>query len=648
MTRSRSTVIAACALLAGLLPVGSPALAAPPDRPSHVPGERPAAAGPTSVKPVAGTYTNPLEPAIPGDGVVESCADPVVMRAVDDAYWYMYCTTDPLNDEDRDAEGDLVFHRIPMLRSTDLVDWTYLGDAFDELPAYAAPGAGLWAPELTYSEETGLYYLFFGVTDVADAVSPEPGCASDNAIGVATAQSLAGPWTYADELVVEPRRGGEGCNFFWTYDPDVLGDVVADESVFYYGSYYGGIFARPIAFTQDGVVVGDEVTQVAIANRYEGANVVERDGWYYLFVSATNCCNGPLTGYSVFVGRSESPYGPFVDREGNSFLSGRVGGTPVLTMNGNEWVGLGHNDVFQDAEGNWWTVYHAVDETDPYFEGAVGFTKRPVLLDPVDWVDGWPTVRGGHWASDERMPAPAAQDGQRSRYHARPQLDDVAGPLLRAYSDDFDGGLDAGWDWVREPEPELWEVEGGVLRMETTATDLYVDSNSAPVLLLDAPDRREWLVETKVRLDLPAEGCCFNYTQAGLVVYGNDDEYLKLTHVSIWETRQTEWAKEVAPEDAPDGFPRYGNTVVGTPGEWTWLRIVKEIAGPQDEAERGTEIYTAYTSQDGRTWVRGATWTHELGEDVQIGLVAMGGAGFTAEFDYVRTHRVHPGNLSWP
>ena len=51
-------------------------------------------------------------------------------------------------------------------------------------------------------------------------------------------------------------------------------------------------------------------TRITIGNRYEGANVVEKDGYYYLFASATNCCNGALTGYSVFVGRSTEPARP--------------------------------------------------------------------------------------------------------------------------------------------------------------------------------------------------------------------------------------------------------------------------------------------------------------------------------------------------
>ena len=144
--------------------------------------------------------------------------------------------------------------------------------------------------------------------------------------------------------------------------------------------------------------------------------IVQHDGYWYLFASATNCCNGPLTGYSVFAGRSENILGPYVDRDGNSFLAGRVGGTPVISMNGNRWVGPGHNSVFQDFSGQWWTVYHAVDQNDPYFAGATGFTKRPVLLDALDWVNGWPTVRGGLWASDTKQPVPAAQPGTQTKY----------------------------------------------------------------------------------------------------------------------------------------------------------------------------------------------------------------------------------------
>ena len=571
-----------------------------------------------------GTYTNPLPIQIPNDGMVESCADPSIIFSETDSYWYMYCTTDPLNDEDKTGDN-FNFHLIPMLRSTNLVNWEYVGDAFTTRPDWLDPTSGMWAPEIDFFD--GLYYLYYTVPDVADSVSGEPGCHGDSAIGVATSTSPLGPWTDSGAPVVAPRRNGPGCNFFWTFDPEVVEDD--GQKYIFFGSYYGGVAARELS--ADGLQSNPESqVQITIPNRYEGAEVVFRDGYWYLFVSATNCCNGPLTGYSVFVGRAADVLGPYVDREGVSLLSGRVGGTPFLTMNGNRWVGLGHNSVFQDFDDQWWTVYHAVDQNDPYFEGAVGFTKRPVLLDPIDWINGWPTVRGGFGASDNPMHAPAAQPGTKTNYRTKTPKPVELGKLNESLSDEFNGALGGQWSWVREPAAGTYSVDGDSFIFNTQPADLFVDSNNASVLLESAP-QGNYVVETRLRLNLPAEGCCFNYVQAGLVIYADDDNFIKLVEVSIWETRQTEFAKEEFP--VPDGYPRYGNTVVGPPGDWVYLRIVKQIRA-------GEEHYTAYTSLDGVNWVRGGTWTHDLGTDASIGLVSMGGSGFVAEFDYVRVYKL--------
>ena len=311
----------------------------------------------------------------------------------------------------------------------------------------------------------------------------------------------------------------------------------------------------------------------------------------------------------------------------------RVGGTLVLSMNGNRWVGPGHNTVVTDLGGQDWIVYHAIDRNDPYFAGEVGFTKRPVLLDALDWVNGWPVVRGGAWASSTPQRGPVTEAGDKERK----KIDLVTIQEPRKFyaenSDEFDGtALTSQWRWVREPDAATYEVSGGALRMDTQAGDLYVASNNASVLLEAAP-KHDFVVETRVKLDVPPEGCCYNYVQAGLVIYGDDDNFIKLTHVSIWETRQTEFAKELSP--VPTDYPRYGNTVIGAPDEWTYLRIARWACGQE-------ECYTGYTSRDGQTWTRGGTWTHQLGDKARIGLVAMGGEGFTASFDYVHTSRLNP------
>jgi arabinan endo-1,5-alpha-L-arabinosidase len=555
------------------------------------------------------SYDNPLLPTIPGDGVVESCADPSVIRA-EDGFWYAYCTTDPLNDEDRNAAGEFNFHIVPILRSEDLVNWTYVGDAMTERPAWVT--GGVWAPNIEFFN--GLYYLYFGASDTADGTS---------AIGVATSESPTGP--FEDKgIVVEADPGGR-----WIFDPDVI--EVGGQKYIFYGSYFGGIWARTLS--ADGLRSDpSSQTMITIDNRYEGPHVVYKDGYFYLFVSATDCCRGPLTGYSVFVGRSTNVLGPYVDREGVSLLDARVGGTPFLSMNGNAFVGPGHNFLIQDFDGQWWTFYHAVNRFDPYFEGAVGFTKRPLMLDPVDWVNGWPTVRGGYWISDNAQHGPAAQPGDKTNYRTSKFTDVRIGKLIPELSDEFNAAtFTAPWTWVREPAAGTYALTGTTFRFDTQAADLFESSNNASVLTEPAP-KGDYAVEIRVHLDLPAEGCCFNYVQAGLVNYANDDNYTKLVHVSIWNTRQTEFAKEWTPPQP--GWPRYGNTVVGPPSDWTYLRVVRCES-------HGEEQYVPYTSRDGVTWIRGGTWTHDLGDAAKVGLVSMGGAGFTANFDYVRVYRVH-------
>jgi arabinan endo-1,5-alpha-L-arabinosidase len=108
-------------------------------------------------RPVNRTYENPLAPDAGNKGTVDSCADPAVVRGP--SRWFMYCTSDPLNDEDVDAEGNLILRPIPMLVSRNLIDWRYVGDALPEPPSWAADGAGCgprtwstrWPPSATTS-----------------------------------------------------------------------------------------------------------------------------------------------------------------------------------------------------------------------------------------------------------------------------------------------------------------------------------------------------------------------------------------------------------------------------------------------------------------------------------------------------------------
>ncbi|MFL5349678.1 MAG: family 43 glycosylhydrolase [Hyalangium sp.] len=569
-------------------------------------------------------FTNPLKISIPTGGLVQNCPDPTVIRGQQegDTSWYMYCTSDPLNDQDKDSSGKYKQHFIPMLKSSDLAEWTYVGDAFTAPPGYAKPDTDLWAPEVVYFG--GKYYLYYTVVDTIEGGS---------AIGVATSDGPVGPWTQASKPAVEPHEapccGGSRRQVF---DPEVLITDSGDKYI-YYGSYFGGISVRTLS--EDGLT-SDPYSQVevTVANRYEAANIIKHGDYYYLLASSTNCCNGPLTGYSVFAGRSRDPWGPFVDREGVRLTANRVGGTPVLGLNGNRWVGTGHDTVITDFGGQDWIVYHAIDRTSPYLAPDPNGDlppKRQALMDALDWVgdadNQWPVARGGLGASDSEQPAPAAVAGTKSRYSLVLATQDEPGTLITSGSDEFNGtALGSQWTWTRPPAPETFGEEGGNFRFDTQDADLFEGINNASILWEPAPTGN-YLVETKFKLNLPPVSCCHNYVQAGLLIHSDDDNYVKLVHFSNWETRQIAFAKEMGPV-VPAHYPRYGETFGGPADETVWLRIARRTAGDE-------ETYTAYSSRDGTTWSRAGTWTHKLGTGARIGLISMAGRGFTATFDYV-------------
>ncbi len=344
------------------------------------------------------TFRNPILPTIPGSTRrVETFADPAIIKAKD-GFYYAYATKDPRFDGD-------TFHVIPIIRSNDLVNWTYVGDAFPNgNPPSAEPNAGIFAPDIRYMNDQ--YYLYYSITNIVGDTGGETGPnGDDSAIGVATSPNPAGPFTDRG-IVVEPQVN-PCCNAFRaTIDPAIL-PLPDGRRLIYYGSYFGGLDVREL--TPDGLrSVPATQQRVAIDNRYEGPFVIYRNGYYYMFASATDCCNFELTGYDVFAGRSRSPFGPFVDREGDTFVEPRVGGEVVLAQNGNQFVGVGHNTVITDDAGQDFIVYHGIDQRNPevYAQGGIPINRRSLMMDRLDYIDGFPVARAGAGPSNTAQPAP--------------------------------------------------------------------------------------------------------------------------------------------------------------------------------------------------------------------------------------------------
>ncbi|HIZ36758.1 MAG TPA: family 43 glycosylhydrolase [Candidatus Ruania gallistercoris] len=337
-------------------------------------------------------FENPV-----GTDEVPNFADPTLIRGRD-GYWYAYGTGDPL------FQGD-DYRKMKIARSDDLVDWEYVGDVFtpETEPRYDGYSDEAfrmyWAPAVEYFD--GRYLLYYSYV-----VNPVEG-RQFSAIGVATAPSPAGPWTDSGAAVTgpeqwEPRPGEQA----WrnVIDPEVV-STPDGERYLYYGSVNGGVTVAQLS--EDGLRVTGERIPVTLENRYEGAHIVYREGYYYLFLSIIGgCCAGPVSAYPVQVARAESPTGPFLDRDGIPVLGRHAGGTPVQVPNGNRWVSVGHNTLATDLAGQQWLVTHGIDRHQPYLQGRLN--ARVLVLSRLDWVDGWPTANAGQGLLDGPQAAPVA------------------------------------------------------------------------------------------------------------------------------------------------------------------------------------------------------------------------------------------------
>lgn len=571
------------------------------------------------------TYTNPLTLQTPlGKGV--SCPDPAILsqRSGSVDTWYLYCTGDPLNSADSNGNGGLRNHLIPQYKSTDLIHWNYAGDAFKTTPAWIGNATDqFWAPAVRFFG--GKYYLYYVAPN-----TPLGGAA----IGVAISSSPVGPWVDSGAPVVAPEPNPYNGSFLRaTIDPDIVEDSSGQRFISY-GTFNGGISIRKLS--ADGLSSDPASEQQLVVDNYaEGGAFFKHGGYFYLFVSTAGCCDGPLSGYSVRVGRATSPLGPFVDQNGVSLNSFSPGGEIPIAANGNKWVGPGGNVVFTDEAGTDYMLYHAIDMNAPYFDGFPGFTRRPALIDPIVWVNGWPQVRGGLWASNGPQPAPAAQPGQPNLYTpVAADTFDEPGQEIVALSDEFNGSaLSSQWHFIHPGADNTYKLTGGAYEVTSNGADEVSNPGGVSILGEPVPTSGNWMVETKVTSSVPFDSsCCYNFAQPALFLYLNDQNSIKLDAFPDYDTRQTEFGKQVGP--VPSGYPIYDHQNVGPAGKTMWFRIVRR--GNGDQGER----YTAYTSTDGKTWIKGGTWTHQLGVSAQIGIAANNTAGFTMDFDYVRVYRL--------
>ena len=290
-----------------------------------------------------------------------SLPDPSVIRGEDD-YFYLYATENIRN--------------LPIHRSKNLVDWEYVGTAFtnDTRPDFE-PKGGLWAPDINKIGDK--YVLYYSMS----VWGGEWTCG----IGCATADKPEGPFKDHGKMF----RSNE-INVQNSIDPFYIED--GGKKYLFWGSFRG-IYG--IELSDDGLSIkkGAKLRQIA-GTAYEGTYIHKKDGYYYFFASIGTCCEGLKSTYTTVVGRSKKLFGPYVDKSGKKMLDNHH---EVLIHKNDAFVGTGHNsEIVTDKAGNDWMFYHAVSTKNP--------GGRVLMMDKVNWKDGWPSVAGNSPSIEAERP----------------------------------------------------------------------------------------------------------------------------------------------------------------------------------------------------------------------------------------------------
>ncbi|ELZ06072.1 family 43 glycosylhydrolase [Natrialba asiatica] len=308
--------------------------------------------------------------------------DPTIHRD-ESGTWWAYGTNMDRDDGADDSEELLV----PILRSDDLHDWTYVGEAFDSRPGWTY--GSVWAPDIHYDD--GEWVMFY-------SLEPRPWESGEFGIGLAKSDTPDGPFTdYGQVLGDEETGGGTIDGYFVEY---------GGTPYLFWGSFQGIFVAELTADLRD----WKPATRQQVAGEaYEGSTVFYRDGYWYLFVATGTCCGGYDSTYEVEVGRSPDFFGPYIDPSGTDLRTYDEHNAGIAQLTGNDrFPAPGHGDVTVDDAGDYWFVYHAYDRDDAEF--IDGVPARQFFLDRLEWTDdGWPII-GGDKTPSLQSPLPNAGD----------------------------------------------------------------------------------------------------------------------------------------------------------------------------------------------------------------------------------------------
>ncbi|MCA8901265.1 MAG: glycoside hydrolase family 43 protein [Hyphomonas sp.] len=329
------------------------------------------------------------------------------------------------------------FPGIPVWHSTDLVNWTQIGNVIDRPGMLDFDGLalsrGVFAPTISFHE--GRFY-------VANT------CVDCGGNFIVTAEDPAGPWS---DPVWVPDVGGIDPSLFWDDDGRMYlmnNDEPAGGSTY---SGHRAIWLReidPVTFqpiAEPTMIINGGARPEDKPIWIEGPHIF-KVGDRYIFSAAEG---GTAINHSQVVFEADNVLGPYTPYDGNPVLTQRdlPDDRPLPVTS------VGHADLFQASDGSWWATFLGVR---PY-QGDEYNTGRETFLLPVTWKDGWPIIlEQGETLPyrQQRPPEPAAAPAPIPTTGNFETVEDFDGPVLAPY-----------WLTPRVPEDSWHRIEDGVLTL---------------------------------------------------------------------------------------------------------------------------------------------------------------------------------------
>jgi arabinan endo-1,5-alpha-L-arabinosidase len=283
---------------------------------------------------------------IPFSSAVFPCdfPDPMILRS--GGAWYAYGSATGWEDAG---------HALPVLRSTDLRHWRFVGDALTRAPAWSS--GDLWAPSVLFWR--GRYLLFYNARRSGGSL---------HCLVVATANTPQGPFVTRGRLIC---RSGSHRGFI---DPAPL--VASHRRLYLFFSV-----DRPqhsisaLRLSADGLgAIGRLQNVLGVSSRWgplradtvEGPWPLHRGAFYYLFYSAGSWSADYRMAYAV----ARSPLGPYVDSAPVPILSGTA-----------QLAAPGGGSVVTGPGGTNWLAFSAWSGSPGYELGS----QRTMRISPLEW-----------------------------------------------------------------------------------------------------------------------------------------------------------------------------------------------------------------------------------------------------------------------